>query len=92
MYPENAFQNLASEPARYDSSLPARRYFCPKCGTQIAFRADFIPGLVDITIGSLDDPDAIRPTLHYWYAKHLSWFECNDTLPKHAALPPTGEA
>lgn len=91
MFPESAFTSLANDPAQYSSSAAARRYFCPRCGTQIAFRADFIPGLVDITLGSLDDPDAIKPSLHYWYSKHLSWFKCEDELPKHAELPPVGE-
>ena len=30
----------------------------------LCFPADYIPGLVDITIGSLDDPS--QPVLHYW--------------------------
>jgi hypothetical protein len=91
MFPESAFKSLANDPAQYSSSAAARRYFCSLCGTQIAFRAEFIPGLVDITLGSLDDPDAIKPSLHYWYSKHLSWFKCEDGLPKHAELPPAGE-
>jgi hypothetical protein len=47
-----------------------------------------IGGLVDITIGSLDDPAAIQPTLHYWYSKHLSWFGCEDGLPKYEEFRP----
>jgi len=89
MFPEESFEVLSGEPAQYHSSTGASRYFCPTCGTQLAFRAEYIPGLVDITIGSLDEPDAIQPTLHYWYSKHLSWFGCEDGLPKYPEFPPT---
>ena len=72
----------------YQSSADARRGFCGQCGTQICFHADYIPGLIDITIGSLDDPNALEPTLHYWYSKHLSWVRFDDALPKHQEFPP----
>lgn len=49
----------------YSSSPEARRGFCAACGTQISFTASYIPGLIDITIGSLDRPDAVAPSLHY---------------------------
>ena len=79
-----------ARPKEYASSPEARRGFCAACGTQISFTARFLPGLVDVTIGSLDDPEAIRPTLHYWHAKHLSWAEFADDLPRHQELPPFG--
>jgi len=66
----------------------AKRGFCPQCGTQISFTADFLPGLIDITIGSLDDPDQIKPALHYWDSKRLSWVQFADDLPRHAEFPP----
>jgi len=79
-----------ARPEEYASSPEARRGFCAACGTQISFTATFLPGLIDITIGSLDSPEAIRPTLHYWYAEHLSWAEFADDLPRHKGLPPFG--
>ena len=29
-------------------------------------RRRYIPGLIDITVGSLDRPQAVTPALHYW--------------------------
>lgn len=72
----------------YESSSGARRGFCPRCGTQISFRADYIPGLIDITIGSLDHPEAITPSLHYWDSKRLPWVQFSDQLPKYPEFPP----
>src|SRR3546814_16722054 len=66
----------------YASSEEGKRGFCETCGTQISFAATYIPGLVDITIGSFDEPASITPQLHYWHAKHLAWAEFADTLDR----------
>jgi len=72
----------------YAASEEVKRGFCPKCGTQISFEADYIPGLIDITVGSFDDPEMVKPSMHYWHSKHLSWVEFSDSLPRHAEFPP----
>jgi hypothetical protein len=74
--------------AAYASSPEARRGFCGACGTPISFTATFIPGLVDITVGSLDRPEAMPPALHYWDSRRLPWLRLADDLPRHAGLPP----
>jgi hypothetical protein len=88
MYREEQLRFLNETPARYASSAEATRSFCSRCGTQICFVADYLPGLVDITIGSLDDPQAVPATFHYWYDQHLSWLQFADTWPKHPEFPP----
>jgi hypothetical protein len=88
MYQEAQVRFNGEQPKLYSSSPEAKRGFCAACGTQISFTASFLPGLIDITIGSLDNPEAVKPTLHYWHSKHLSWAEFADTLPRHAELPP----
>ena len=89
MVAESQLQFLAAEPAIYESSPGARRGFCPRCGTQISFTADYLPGLVDITIGSLDDPARVPPTLHYWESRRLPWLQLADGLPRHPEFPPS---
>jgi hypothetical protein len=84
--PQVAF--LKDQPATYPSSAEARRGFCPICGTQISFTADFTPGLIDITIGSLDRPERLPPTLHYWNSERLPWLHIADELPKLPEFPP----
>jgi Glutathione-dependent formaldehyde-activating enzyme len=81
---------LKDAPATYPSS--AERGFCPICGTQISFTADFIPGLIDITIGSLDRPERLAPTLRCWDRVRLSWLHLADDLPKFPELPPVAWA
>jgi hypothetical protein len=88
MFQEPQVVFLQDRPASYASSPAARRGFCPACGTPICFTADFLPGLIDVTIGSLDEPELLAPTLHYWCSKQLPWLHIADDLPKFPELPP----
>ena len=88
MFPNEQLALTKGEPTIYKSSPDAERGFCAKCGSQINFRAEYIPGLVDLTIGSLDDPEGIRPSMHYWDTKRLSWVVFDDELPKYPEFPP----
>ncbi len=50
-------------PTEFQSSQAVRRGFCNACGTPLTYRwGDQQPS---ITIGSLDHPDAVVPTLEY---------------------------
>ena len=84
---------LRADDLRILAGLP--QGFCANCGTQISFTADFIPGLIDVTIdvtiGSLDEPDTLPPTLHYWDSKRLPWVDFADQLPRYQEFPPSGE-
>lgn len=90
MYQEPQVSFTGARPKLYASSEEAQRGFCGACGTQLSFTAAYIPGLIDLTIGSLDHPDAITPQFHYWHSKHLAWAEFADALPRHAEFPPLG--
>ena len=76
------------EPKRYRSSPGATRGFCAECGTQISFTAEYIPGLIDLTVGSFNHPESLPPALHYWDSKRLPWVNFADDLPRHAEFPP----
>lgn len=91
MFKQSEVTFLAANPKLYASSQEAQRGFCEACGTQISFLATFLPGLIDITIGSLDDPELLPPQFHYSYATHLGWVEFSDTLPRYPGLPPQAE-
>ena len=88
MYAEPQVVFPAGTPTVYESSPGARRGFCGRCGTQISFTADYIPGIIDITIGSLDDPARVAPSFHYWESKRLPWVHFADDLPRHPEFPP----
>jgi hypothetical protein len=79
---------LATPPTSYESSPGAKRGFCSHCGTQICFTAEYIPGLIDLTIGSLDEPGLVPATFHYWESKRLPWLHVADQLPAYPEFPP----
>lgn len=88
MFQETQLRFIHGEPQTYASSPAARRGFCAHCGTPLCFAASFLPGLIDVAIGSLDDPEALRPAMHIWHASHLSWVELSDALPRYPGFPP----
>jgi hypothetical protein len=92
MYKESQVSFLTERPAQYQSSSEAKRGFCARCGSQIYFVATYIPGLIDMTIGSLDSPNEVAPTFHYWESKRLSWIHFADQLPRYPEFPPTEES
>jgi hypothetical protein len=73
------------QPAIYRSSQPVQRGFCARCGTQLTYRHDDSSGEVDITIGSLDEPDRVAPAAHIWMQDAPSWDRPADGLPCHPA-------
>jgi hypothetical protein len=89
MYEESQLRFTKGTPAQYASSKEARRGFCAACGTQLSFTASYIPGLIDVTVGSLDRPDSVAPTFHYWDAERLPWMTHADGLAVYDGFPPT---
>jgi hypothetical protein len=76
------------EPAVYRSSPHAERLFCPACGTQLAFREIAAPDELDVTLASLDVPEAVRPGHHIWTSSRIGWFEIADELPRYPERGP----
>lgn len=72
--------------AYYRSSDFAERGFCPDCGSALVWRR--IDGdLIDLSAGTLDDPDAISPEDHYWAKDAACWLRMEDGLPRHETAP-----
>ena len=88
MFHQTQVRFVAGEPKSFASSPNAQRGFCDRCGTQISFTADYMSGLIDLTVGSFDAPEQLPPALHYWDSKRLPWVEFADALPRHAEFPP----
>lgn len=82
------FRILAGEPRAYNSSGAAFRHFCPKCGTGLWYvNEEALPGLVDIQIGTLDDPEAMPPSAHIQAAEQLSWMKSAENLTHFDRFP-----
>jgi hypothetical protein len=92
MFKQDDVSFSGTAPKLFASSAEAERGFCANCGTQISFLASFLPGLIDITIGSMDDPEQAPPRFHYHHGTHISWAEFADKLPRYPELPPHAQA
>jgi hypothetical protein len=60
------------------------RQFCEHCGATITYSNEQWPDTIDITIATLDTPDAMVPTEHIWMEDAVSWDRPNDGLSQFA--------
>jgi len=89
LFTADAYTIEAGEPRVHASSPGAERRFCGQCGTPLTFTSDtLMPGLVDITVGSLDDPERLPPAMHIWESRRIGWVRLEGDLPRHPELPP----
>jgi hypothetical protein len=72
-----------------DSGQPVSRFFCPNCGSRIMSKATVMPGMSIITLGTLDDPDAIGPVGMALYAKRKRvWDPIDPSIQAFDTFPP----
>ena len=69
--------------ATFNSSDEAERGFCAKCGTPLTFRY-FTSKWIAASIGSLDQPELVKPNFQYGTESRLSWFHELPNLPGEA--------
>lgn len=77
------FVLIGGPPAHIASSDRAERTFCARCGTPLTFQLHASPDELDVTVCSLDDPEALTPEDHTQTATALSWIKLADGLPRH---------
>lgn len=82
------FAYVAGTPAVYRSSEWASREFCGACGSPLVFRYSDPARPLDVTVASLDTPDAVTPEYHIWTASRIGWFETTDPLPRYPERGP----
>ena len=70
-----------TEPSWYASSKIARRGFCNHCGTPLSF--EFLDSArMDLSVGSLDEPSAVKPTEHFAVESRIAAWHASDGLPE----------
>ena len=82
MVARDEFRWTRGEPAFYASSTVAKRGFCRDCGTPLTFAYDDRPR-IEVTTGSLDDPEIAPVAEHFGVESRLSWLRVNEGLPEH---------
>ena len=73
------------ERATYESSPGVARGFCADCGTSLTWEGDGdeLGPLVEILVGTADDPSKLAPQFHVHHAERIPWFETSDSLPRY---------
>ena len=56
------------------------RHFCPNCGSSVFAVSD---DEVEVHLGTLDAPDAFRPTYELWTVRRESWLPPLDGVTSH---------
>ncbi|WP_237153212.1 GFA family protein [Oryzibacter oryziterrae] len=86
----SAFALTRGVPAKYQSSSKGWRHFCGRCGGQL-FMSDPAGHSIGVTVGSLDDADAVTLSAHGWDGSRPRWLCLSDDLPRYPADPPYDE-
>jgi hypothetical protein len=70
------------------SSSFGHRTFCGQCGTPFQMKVEHQPETVDFTVATLDEPGAIAPGFHIFWASRVPWFDPGDHLPRYEGFRP----
>lgn len=79
--PRTALIFTRGNPRHYHSTPFAERGFCESCGTPLTFRylrSDWIA----VSVGSLDQPEAAQPDMHWGIESQVPWLCLADSLPR----------
>ena len=88
MYPEESLIVSGGEVKTTNSSGTAMRSFCPECGTGLFYRNEAVlPGIVDVQAATLDNPNALPPTVQIQTAERLEWVTHMSELPEYDRFP-----
>lgn len=82
--PRASFIYEGTKPIEFSSSPGVKREFCGRCGTPLTYWNKRRAEEIDLTIASLDDPDAVVPIDNIWTEDAVSWESTLNTLPRLA--------
>lgn len=89
--PEDSFVKLSGQTSQYtktaDSGNGITRVFCQQCGAPLWWVGDGFPGLVVLTVSSLDEPDQVTPSRELWTDSAVSWCRIPEHVEQFARRP-----
>jgi hypothetical protein len=68
--------------AQYNSSPPAKRSFCAKCGSPLFFESERWADEVHIALGVIKEPHDLKPRAHAFFDDRAQWVHVEDGLPR----------
>ena len=82
VFDKDQFEWLSGKPADFSSSPGIHWLFCGGCGSLLGYRRASRPEHVDITTGTLDDPDRFPPGVEIWLEQKIGWETLHPELEK----------
>ena len=70
------------QPDRYRTDDGVTRSFCSRCGSPVAYQADFQPGRIHLQLGLFDDIESLPADDHSFLNEKISWLRADEHLPK----------
>ena len=74
---------------RYQSSAPAMRSFCTRCGSPLLFESERWADEVHVALAALDGPIDRAPAGHVFYSDRVDWIHLGDDLPRRGGATGT---
>ena len=89
--PEDDFTLLSGNPKSFpyvaESGKRLERNFCPECGARLfTTNLGSFPGTVFVMLGSLDQPELVKPLMEIFTKRRLKWTKPLD-LPQFPGMP-----
>jgi hypothetical protein len=93
-YPADAV-SISGAPKEYvrpaASGGKVRSYFCPDCGSTVYWKADNLPAMIGVAVGTITDPHDAAPTRSVFEQSKHGWVEIpgaesfqQSSAPKHS--------
>lgn len=83
-----SFRLLKGKPKMWTIDEQSLRFFCGDCGTGLYHRNETkMPGLVDVQVATLDNPEDWPPQLQVQIAEKLQWIDESVHMPEYQRYP-----
>lgn len=82
VFDNDRFEWLSGRPQSWSSSPGIEWLSCGRCGSLVGYRRASRPAHMDITTGTLDDPDRFPPEVEIWLEQKIGWEVLAPGLPK----------
>lgn len=82
VFNQSAFDWLGEEPVAYTSSPGIEWLHCGACGSLVGYHRASRADHMDITTGTLDEPDRFPPRVEIWLEHRIGWETLDPGLPK----------
>lgn len=79
---------LKGHKSKADSGAMVERLFCPECGSSIAGKSGRMPGMMTLTLATMDEAPDIPIQMRVYDKRRRSWDVMDQALPAFPAMPP----